>query len=74
MSKEEKFIITVKSNTKDLYAFTKLVSERKKRIEKASNEPITSDPINELARKLHPERQFLIIDEIRDFKKSKIKG
>lgn len=70
MSKDEKFIITVKSNTKDLYAFTKLVSERKKRIEKASTEPITSDPINDLARSLHPERQFLIIDEIRDETKS----
>jgi len=70
MSKEEKFIITVKSNTKDLYAFTKLVSERKKRIEKASGEAITSDPINELAGKLHPDRLFLIIDEIRDETKS----
>lgn len=70
MSKDEKFIITVKSNTKDLYAFTKLVSERKKRIERASIEPITSDPINDLARSLHPERQFLIIDEIRDETKS----
>ena len=70
MSKDEKFIITVKSNTKDLYAFTKLVSERKKRIERASIEPITSDPINDLARSLHPERQFLIIDEIREETKS----
>ncbi|MBY8992643.1 MAG: 2Fe-2S iron-sulfur cluster binding domain-containing protein [Candidatus Lokiarchaeota archaeon] len=70
MSKDEKFIITVKSNTKDLYAFTKLVSERKKRIEKASTEPITSDPINDLARRLHPERQFLVINEIRDETKS----
>ena len=70
MSKDDKFIITVKSNTKDLYAFTKLVSERKKRIERASIEPITSDPINDLARSLHPERQFLIIDEIREETKS----
>ena len=70
MNKDEKFIITVKSNTKDLYAFTKLVSERKKRIEKASNEPITSDPINALARRLHPDRQFLVINEIRDETKS----
>lgn len=66
MSKEEKFVITVKSNTKDLYAFTKLISERKKRIEKASNEPITLDPINDLARSLHPERQFLVIKGIQE--------
>ncbi|MFX1279396.1 MAG: FAD-binding oxidoreductase [Promethearchaeota archaeon] len=66
MSKEEKFVITVKSNTKDLYAFTKMISERKKRIEKASNEPITLDPINDLARSLHPERQFLVIKGIQE--------
>ncbi|MFW9901632.1 MAG: ferredoxin--NADP reductase, partial [Candidatus Thorarchaeota archaeon] len=67
---KERFVITVKSNTKDLFAFTKLVPNRKKRIEKASNEPIKSDPINDLARMLHPERQYLIIDEIRDETKS----
>ena len=44
----------------------KLVPGRKKRIQKASSEPITSDPMNELARKLHPERQYLIIDNIKD--------
>ena len=70
MNKEEKFIITVKSNTKDLYAFTKLISERKKRIEKASNESITLDPINDLARSLHPERQFLVIKGIQEETKS----
>jgi ferredoxin-NADP reductase len=68
----ERFIITVnsKSQSKDIIAFTKLVSKRKKRIEKASSEPIISDPINELARKLHPERLNLIISEIRDETKS----
>lgn len=64
--KEEKFSITVKSSTKDLFAFMKLVPERKRRIEKASSEPITSDPMNELARNLHPEKQYLIISEIKD--------
>ncbi len=67
---KEKFVITVKSNTKDLFAFTKMVPNRKKRIEKASNEPITTDPINDLARKLHPERQYLTISEIKDQTKS----
>ena len=68
MSKKEndKFIITVKSNTKDLFAFTKLIPNRKKRFQKASSEPITSDPMNELARKLHPRRQYLIVSEIKD--------
>jgi ferredoxin-NADP reductase len=68
--KKEKFLITVKSNTKDLFAFTKLVPNRKKRFQKASSEPITSDPINELSRRLHPERQELIISEIKDETKS----
>ena len=63
--KEDKFNITVKSNNKDLYSFMKLVPTRKKRIEKASNKPITSDPINQLARRLHPERQHMVISEVR---------
>ncbi len=67
---KKKFNITVKSNTKDLYGFMKLVPNRKKRIEQSSNEPIISDPINSLARKLHPERQYLTISEITDQTKS----
>lgn len=65
---DEKFVITVnpKSPSKDIIAFTKLVPNRKKRIQKASSEPIRSDPINDLARKLHPERQYLVIEEIRE--------
>jgi ferredoxin-NADP reductase len=72
MSKEneEKLNVTVRSNTKDLFAFTKLVPNRKKRIERASSEPIREDIINDLAWKLHPERQFLIIDEIKEETKS----
>ena len=72
MSKQddERFIITVKSDTKDLSAFLKLVSMRKKRFKEASSAPITSDPINELARKLHPERQNLVISEIKEETKS----
>ncbi|MFX1287816.1 MAG: FAD-binding oxidoreductase [Promethearchaeota archaeon] len=72
MSKEneERLNVTVKSNTKDLFAFTKLLPTRKKRIERASSEPIREDPIMDLMRKLHPERQFLIIDEIKEETKS----
>ena len=62
---KEKFSITIKSNTKDLYSFMKLVPNRNKRIQRASSEPITSDPINKLARKLHPERQYLVIDHLK---------
>ena len=66
----EKLEVTVKSNTKDLFAFTKLVAERQKRIERASSEPITRDPINDLARKIHPDAQYLVIKEIKDETKS----
>jgi len=67
---DERFIITVKSNNKDLLAFTKLVSIRKKRFKEAPSTPITSDPINELAQKLHPDRQHLVISEIKEETKS----
>ena len=72
MSKKEneKFDVVVKKSTKDLFAFTKLVPNRKKRFEKASSEPITTDAINELARRLHPERQHLVISEIKEETKS----
>ena len=72
MSKEneEKFSVTVRSNTKDLFAFTKLVAERQKRFERASSEPITEDPINDLARKLHPDVQYLIVKDIKNETKS----
>ena len=72
MSKEneERLNITIKSNTKDLFAFTKLLPSREKRIERAPSEPLTEDPITDLARRLHPERQYLIIDEIREETKS----
>jgi len=66
----ERVDLTIKSNTKDIFAFTKLVPQRKKRIKKASAEPIREDPINDLAQKLHPERQYLVIDEIIDNTKS----
>ena len=72
MSKEneERLNVTVRSNTKDLFAFTKLLPERKKRIERASSEPIREDPIMDLAWKLHPKRQYLIIDSINEETKS----
>jgi len=72
MSKEneDKLEVTVKSNTRDLFAFTKLMPNRKKRFERASSEPIREDPIMDLMRKLHPERQYLLIDGIKEETKS----
>ncbi len=62
--------VTIKSTSRDLLAFMKLSTSRKKRFEKASSEPITTDPMNELATKLHPIRQFLIIKSIKNETKS----
>ncbi|MFX0002556.1 MAG: FAD-binding oxidoreductase [Candidatus Hodarchaeota archaeon] len=72
MSKEEgkKSDIIIKSNSRDLLAFMKLVPNRKKMIEKASSEPIKTDPMNELANRLHPRRQYLVITYIKDETKS----
>jgi ferredoxin-NADP reductase len=67
---EDKLEVTVKSNTRDLFAFTKLMPNRKKRIQRASSEPIREDPIMDLMRKLHPERQYLLIDGIKEETKS----
>ena len=58
--------VTIKSKNKDLYNFMNLVPERNKRIKNAPADPIKEDPMNDLADKLHPERQFMIIDEIID--------
>ena len=63
---DEKLDITIKSNSRDLLAFMKLSANRKKRFEKASSEPITKDPMNELVTKLHPIRQFLVIESIKN--------
>ena len=64
--KENELDVTIKSTSRDLLAFMKLSANRKKRFEKASSEPIKSDPMNELAARLHPIRQNLVIDSIKD--------
>jgi len=64
--KEKDLDITIKSTSRDLLAFMKLTANRKKRFERASSEPIRSDPMNELAHSLHPIRQYLVIKSIKD--------
>ena len=46
---------------KDMEAFGRLLPERQERIAKASAEPVRDDPMNALARRLHPERIDLVI-------------
>jgi len=49
----------------DLLAFKKLIPERKKRIENASAQAIPEKPpVNTLAERLHPKRQYLIVSKI----------
>ena len=51
---------------KDMEAFGRLLPERQERIARASAEPVRDDPINALARRLHPGWFDLVIAEIRD--------
>jgi ferredoxin-NADP reductase len=57
--------INVKGHLRDLLAFRGLTSKRKRRFAKAPAEPIGVDPMNKLARQLHPDRQRLMIADIR---------
>ena len=51
----------------DLLSFRNLVPGRKKRFAAASSAvPDTAPPMNVLASRLHPARQYLIVDEVRD--------
>ena len=50
----------------NLLAFKNLVPERKKRIENAPAEAIpVRPPVNVLAERLHPTRQYLVISDVR---------
>ena len=69
-NEEKQLKVKIKGGLRDLIAFAKLVPKRRKRIQKASKKPITSDRINELANKLHPKIQYLVIEEIREETKS----
>lgn len=68
--KEKDFKISVKGNIRDLLAFKNLTSQRRKNIEKASEEFKKSDPVNRLAHVLHPTIQDLMISEIKEETKS----
>ncbi len=58
--------INVKGHIRDLLAFRRLVPARRKRIAKASPQPLEPGPVNRLAGRLHPQRQNLLISEVRD--------
>ena len=58
--------VNVKGHIRDLLAFKGLVSRRKKRIARAPAAPMGLDPMNKLARRLHPDRQHLVIADVRE--------
>ncbi len=67
---KQKLKVSVKGNIRDLLAFKNLTSQRRKNIDKASEEFIKSDPVNNLAQLLHPSIQNLMISEIKEETKS----
>jgi ferredoxin-NADP reductase len=58
--------VNVRGHLWDLLAFRRLVPKRQKRIAKASSEPLTADPVRDLAWQLHPSQQHLLIQKVRD--------
>jgi ferredoxin-NADP reductase len=58
--------VNVKGHIRDLLAFRRLVPKRKKRIAKSPAVPLGLDPMNRLARLIHPGSQHLVIEGIRD--------
>jgi len=57
--------VNVKGHIRDLLAFRRLVPKRQSRIRKAPPQSLGLDPMNRLAQQLHPERQHLLIADIR---------
>ena len=58
--------INVKGHIRDLLTFRRLVPRRRRRIAKASPQPLDPGPVNRLAERLHPHRQSLQIVDVRD--------
>ncbi len=58
--------VRVRGHIRDLLAFRRLVPKRKKRIARSPAGALGLDPINKLARRLHPDSQHLLIAAIRD--------
>jgi hypothetical protein len=51
---------------KDMEAFGRLIPERQERVARASAEPVRDDPINALARRLHPGSIDLVVADFRE--------
>jgi ferredoxin-NADP reductase len=58
--------IKIKGHLRDLLAFRRLVPNRRRRIARSETAPLEPAAMNVLAGQLHPERQHLLIAEVRD--------
>lgn len=68
--KNSELNVKIKGKVRDLLAFAQLTKERKKKIDKAPAEPIKRDPVLSLAHEIHPDYQYLKIDDIKEETKS----
>ena len=51
---------------KDIKGPNNILEIRREKIKKASPKPVTRDPINELAKKIHPDKVFMTIESVTD--------
>lgn len=58
--------VSVRGHLFDLLAFRGLAGKRRKRIARASPEPLPVHPVNQLAQQLHPARLHLVITSVKD--------
>ncbi len=58
--------LRVRGHIRDLLGFKGLVPKRKKRFAKSPARAVGVDPMNKLARRLHPAAQHLVVAEIKD--------
>lgn len=58
--------LKIRGNITDWAAVVDLLPNRKRRIRHAPADPIASDPVNDLARSLHPGALHLVVSEVRD--------
>ncbi|MEY8303380.1 2Fe-2S iron-sulfur cluster-binding protein [Anaerosalibacter bizertensis] len=54
----------VKGFFEDIKGPSNILEIRKEKIKNASPKPVTKDPINELAKKIHPDKVYLTIDSV----------
>ena len=57
-------MVKIRGFFKDIKGPNNVIKLRRQKIQAASSRPITRDPINELAKKIHPDKVFLTIESV----------